>query len=281
MTSRSWCYTLNNFTDEEVTTLKALECKKHKCGIERGESETPHLQGTIIFKNATRLSALKKILTRAHWEPCKAEEASLNYCCKGTIIIDIDLRKQGDRSDLKDIAKRLEGGDSVKDIARDHPSDFMRYHTGIEKYKSLFQEPRDFMPEVVWLYGTTGTGKSHYVRNNEVNWKQTVWWSGKSLRWWQGYNNQEITVFDDFRADFCTFHELLRILDENPYTVEVKGGSRELNSKRMYITCPYHPKDVYSKTTEEIQQLIRRIHRILHCTKVDNNYIVTDVTEVL
>jgi len=88
------------------------------------------------------------------------------------------------------------------------------------------------------------------------------WISGKNLKWWEGYDKHEDVIFDDFRNDFCTFHELLRILDRYPYKIECKGGSRELLAKRIFITCPFSPHDAYPSSCEDIQQLIRRITKI-------------------
>lgn len=83
--SRHWCFTLNNWTEEEKTQL-TLEftkaCQKFVFQPEVGESGTPHLQGVISFKNARRLSSLKKFNARIHWERCRNVEASYDYCQK-------------------------------------------------------------------------------------------------------------------------------------------------------------------------------------------------------
>lgn len=132
-----------------------------------------------------------------------------------------------------------------------------------ELARVAYTPKRYFKPEVIWVWGPTGSGKTRQVVENETD----LWISGKNLKWWQGYENQEATLFDDFRADFCTFHELLRILDRYPYTVEVKGGHRELNSKRMYITSCYPPGEVY-RTREDIEQLMRRCTEVRHVSNV-------------
>lgn len=258
--SKSWVYTLNNYTQQDETQLQALACSYHRYGREVGDSGTPHLQGIITFKQATRLTALKKIHNKIHWERCISAEASLNYVTKDQNFWEVDNRKQGKRTDIEEVIETLKKK-SVRETALEHPLEYVKFHSGIEKLKSLMsQEKRKTRPEVFWLYGPTGTGKSRHVAEKE----QDLWWSMKDLKVWEGYENQEATVFDDFRANFCTFAELLRMLDWNPYRVRVLYGSRELNSKRMYITCPYHPKDVYqNRTDEDIGQLLRRIDHIL------------------
>lgn len=78
---RAWCFTINNFTDQDVALVKSLEgdCV---CGIEKGKNGTPHLQGVIRFANARTFSAVKKLLSTAHIEQCKNWLASRNYCSK-------------------------------------------------------------------------------------------------------------------------------------------------------------------------------------------------------
>lgn len=91
--AKSWCYTLNNYSEDDKYRLSQLECSFHICAGEVGESGTPHLQGMITFRKAARLSALKKIHPSAHWEITKAEEAAANYCTKENILWKLDNRR--------------------------------------------------------------------------------------------------------------------------------------------------------------------------------------------
>lgn len=77
---RNWCFTLNNYTPEEVKSLAQQE--SYLFQEETGENGTPHLQGLLSFKNPMSLSSLKRINGRAHWEPCRNKIASIQYCCK-------------------------------------------------------------------------------------------------------------------------------------------------------------------------------------------------------
>ena len=95
--------TLNNYdpADEEMFRSWSEEVARMVIAREIGEKGTPHLQGQITFKRTYRLSALKKLHPRAHWEPTKAAQDNL-YCRKldADYLVDVDNRRQGARSGL-------------------------------------------------------------------------------------------------------------------------------------------------------------------------------------
>lgn len=266
MSFRTWCFTLNNYTEQDERSLGDL----HESGAirwllygrERGESDTPHLQGVCTLARTYRLPGLKRLLgDRFHLEPCRSKDASIEYCKKDGDFVELGSPTgtgQGKRTDLDDAISTLResGLDAVRTL---HPCVYVKYPRGISTL--LVDAPRDSSspPEVLWIYGPTGVGKTRYVVDREPD----LWISGTNLRWFEGYSGQSAALFDDFRGDFCTFHWLLRLLDRYPVRVEVKGGSREFVSSRIYITCPLHPRDVYS-TIEDKTQLLRRISRIMH-----------------
>lgn len=69
--SKTWIFTINNYTDDEVAFFRDRIDGVTRLVVSKeiGEAGTPHLQGYVTFKKAKRLSALKKIVPRAHWEP--------------------------------------------------------------------------------------------------------------------------------------------------------------------------------------------------------------------
>lgn len=95
---RKWCFTLNNYTEEEYTTIEKVFIEKgwtYVIGKEVGESGTPHLQGFIKAKNAVSFEHLKKIMPKAHLEKARGNvEENLNYCSKdGNATTNIKKRK--------------------------------------------------------------------------------------------------------------------------------------------------------------------------------------------
>lgn len=89
--ARGWSFTLNNYTEEEYKTISdwtQKHSKKYIIGKEIGAQGTPHLQGYLYVQNTAKLSTLKGLLTRAHWERSRGNpEQNYKYCSKDNDFI--------------------------------------------------------------------------------------------------------------------------------------------------------------------------------------------------
>jgi len=89
--SKRWCFTLNNYTEEEygdiLQTIKE-KCKIYIIGKEIGEqNKIPHLQGYIEFNENRRPLETFKI-KRIHWEKAKGDKIeNYKYCSKQGVYI--------------------------------------------------------------------------------------------------------------------------------------------------------------------------------------------------
>lgn len=104
---RQWYFTVNNYTDDEVASLrKTLSdsglVRYATFGYEVGAEGTPHLQGYVSFKKQMRFNAVKKALFPP---PCRehhvnrtkgSEEQNVAYCHKGNQCIDWKKNKTND-----------------------------------------------------------------------------------------------------------------------------------------------------------------------------------------
>lgn len=83
--SAYWVFTINN-PEEKPEELEAMFQDKYKklaFQLEKGEEGTLHYQGCVDFKERLRLTSLKKIHAKAHWERQKGSwSQSLTYCTK-------------------------------------------------------------------------------------------------------------------------------------------------------------------------------------------------------
>lgn len=267
--SRSWVFTINNFTDQHLEFFDKSEVRSQAkyavYGKERGQKGTPHLQGFMYFHNAKTFKQAKGFFPEGiHLEVAKgtAEQAAA-YCKKDNDYIEFgEAPRAGKRTDLDKVKKGIEEGRPINEVISQADSYQAAKYVELRfKYQSA---PPPMKRNIIWLYGETGAGKTKYVYDNY----QDIWISSRNLKWWDGYFGQETVLFDDFRKDFCTFHELLRILDRYPFRVEFKGGSMWIQptTKNIVITSCYHPQTAY-ETREDVQQLIRRIDLIIYFSK--------------
>lgn len=137
MGSKNWCFTLNNYSDEDVERLNNLVDTEDRVeyliyGKELAASGTPHLQGFVVFGQRTRLVMVKAIIgSNPHVEVARNVNASVEYCKKDGEWVEFGSRssKQGTRSDLEEFKTAVKGGMLSLSEIREHHSDvYAKYH---------------------------------------------------------------------------------------------------------------------------------------------------------
>lgn len=280
---RAYCFTLNNYTDDEIRLIQDGDYSYIIYGKEIGESGTPHLQGFVHFENAKTMSAIHKL---KGWKRTALSESmcpikAIEYCKKGEqphsewerdgtagskygLNSDVWERgsfKQGARTDIANVYDKVKNGMSVDDVAWENPSTYELCFRGLEKLEDirLRKTFRKEMTQGTWFYGKTGCGKSEYVFDNfDINKAYSYPYDNG---WWDGYKQQEIVIIDEFRGQIA-FNELLRMVDKHPNYC-VRRRCREpmpFNSKQVLITSSMSPQEVFNKLSknDSLSQLYRR-----------------------
>lgn len=271
----NYCFTINNYTDEDIQELHELiEDKWVKYMIAGRETcpttGTPHIQAYVELKDNIRFSTILNMLPkRAHVEIAGGTaEQNTKYCSKEeNVIINFGTPKQqGKRTDLLGIAEKIKEGKSIKKLIEDGD---IATQCGLQVTQTLlpyFEQTRNWKPEVIWIHGESGSGKSRLARTIAPN----AYDKAVQNDWWQGYDAHEDVLFDDFRDSQINLVEMLRILDRYPHEVNVKNGSRQLLAKRIIVTSIFPPEKMYAHAKGEPQkQLLRRISLTID---IDNFY---------
>lgn len=155
--AKRWCFTFNNYTDEDISSIVSVmnsECKFYIIGKEIGKvCGTKHLQGYCEFIQKVRPKNM--FSTKIHWEKCRGNrQDNVDYCKKdGEVIASKGLPKP-----IKVIENLYPWQKEIEDI--------------------ILQEPND--RKVYWFWDETGNiGKSSFIKYCCVKYRVAFCCGGK------------------------------------------------------------------------------------------------------
>lgn len=164
MKARFFSFTLNNYDEAELVSLRTMLSQKNKVryaifGREIGkENGTPHLQGYVAFIKQTSLLAVKKVVgLRAHVEVSKGtQEQNIAYCSKEDPDPEVfgSPCVKGQRSDLRALMNtiKVDGVTDMKKLREEFPDVVSKYPRFVNDYirDCLPEPPIDAHPLRVW-----------------------------------------------------------------------------------------------------------------------------------
>lgn len=222
------------------------------------KSGKQHLQGYLYYGEKKSLGVLKKkVDDEAHWTAASGTpQENAKYCKKGGDWWEQGTQPvMGARTDLDLVAERVRKGASLKEIAEDHPGMFVLHSKGFAALQSKLMKDRNEKPDVTWIWGETGSGKTKFA----VELCDSFYMKDGTV-WWDGYEQQKCIIIDDFDGKW-PFRDLLRLLDRYPYQGQTKGGYVKINSPNIVITCEFPPKCFWEGS--ELKQVMRRITKVI------------------
>ncbi len=292
-TNRNWCFTINNPTELDKTTLNGLKhvqnVKRFIVQLERGTNNTPHFQGYIEFNHSVRLTGIKTLISsNGHYEPRRASAYDAwQYCTKSTGLKETDTILsiiygtpptaigRGRRSDIHAATIFIRDGGALSDMVEEHAVVIVKYHKGLKVLIDLVTPDRDRtvnkIVEVYW--GDPGSGKTRKAYDENESMYAVPIQQGTSI-WMDGYANEECVLMDDFEGQM-PLRALLRILDRYPIRVPTKGGHCKFNPNTIIITSNSHPRDWYkweNHPPSKKAALMRRITTIQHFSVIQDGF---------
>ena len=144
----------------------------------------------------------------------------------------------------------------MKDVARAHASTFVKYHRGLSAYALLIQPevPRQRDVRVSWIWGPTGTGKTHWVQM----YHETVFMVSAGRDPWNSYSNQETICLDEFNDAEWPITTLNKILDKWPFELDRRYENRCAAWTHVIICSNLSPLNVYASAAPMLVQAFRR-----------------------
>lgn len=271
---RNFCFTINNYTDEDIKNCDDLHekglCKYIIYGKEEAKTGTPHLQGYCELSKQMPFNTVKKLLGgTVHIEPRKgtSEQASV-YCKKdGDFIEKGIISRPGGRNDIHAFVEDMKKNPRKRmvDIVEETPLIVAKYPKFVETVRSLYRtyETLNWQnghPPNMWIWGEPGTGKSGPIREE---YKDSIY-EKLPNKWWCNYDDQETVLIEDIDPENCKYiaNHIKRWADRYPFTAEVKNGMRTFRPKRIVVTSNYQIEDCFSNP--EDQKAIRRRFKVIH-----------------
>lgn len=140
--SKYWCFTINNPTDEDKPDDWGATYVKYQ--LEKGDDGTPHHQGYCEFDKLKRITALKKVNARAHWEQREGTQAqAIEYVSKEETRVEGPwelgtpaVSHQGKRTDL-DAAIDTLRTEGLAACREQHATAYLKYYKG---FKTIAKE---------------------------------------------------------------------------------------------------------------------------------------------
>lgn len=268
MAARGWCFTLNNYVESDFQILRDASLDYVIVGREVGDQGTPHLQGYIYHAAKKSLKQLKRLLPRAHWEESKGTaQQNIVYCSKQNNFHEYGVRPA---SPTEKGARGAEKIASMWALAKKGkfeelpPQNIKTWEYIHQKYNTA---PVDRpVLKNLWIQGPSGCGKSSWIRSQEIE-----FYNKPMSKWWDGYNNEEMVVLDDFDPAHGKFlGYFLKIwADHYAFNAEVKGGMLKIRPGIVCITSQYCIADCFEdeKTVEAVSRRFEVVDMSLEISK--------------
>lgn len=273
---RRWCYTINNYTQEEEKSLQNLSTTFHIIGYETATTGTKHLQGYLEWSHPKTFTSMKKLIPRGHVEVAKKSRiANVRYCSKTGYVWSSPLNSkepswltQTDQdiviADINMSDKKIRG---------------KRIVAGMNAQSKVLDEIRHGLlrrPRVIYVYGSSGTGKTWRVieiaskkyPNEEITFLD---WDKSGFAHCVNYD-AKCAVIQEFRPSSVTAKDFLQMIDGYGVFLNIKYGGMFKRFDTILIASIFHPNNIYK---EEINfQFMRRIHEFINMD--ENPYTLRD-----
>lgn len=288
--ARNWCFTLNNYTEEEVKDVKELgelamgnkQLVKYLIfGYEMGESGTPHLQGFISFPNQIQMKRVKEFFgtERIHLEVAKSPQDAIEYCMKEGKWEQYGLRpaftKMKKATDAARDARETKSAAFLDAIRKGYDDDRLaeafpaQYLQSVNKLPTIRSALSVKLPEFTqvvckWFWGPSGIGKSRRARWEANRNPGGYYVKLANTKWFGGVKSTDETlIIEDVMPDHRELAYNLKIwADGYPFTAEYKGGEIKIRPRYVYVTSQYKISSCFCGDDETVKAIQRRFEEV-------------------
>lgn len=269
---------------DDLITASCFKGRKVKAILvakELHKDGTPHLHAVVEFSKVLQTTdcrffdfSVNDECYHGCYSSVRHLSHALRYCKKGG-----DYVQQGDFMDYSsqsEIQKRARRNKMLLEVPLDHLVDqgviaigqYDQFKRSVISYRLDSAESVPKIPRIcIWIYGSTGIGKSLWVRDMFGD----AIFTKSQNKWWDGYSDQKAVIIDDFdlSGNACG-HNLKLWSDDYSFIAEVKGYTIRPCYNLLIITSQYSPNDIWcpganeKEWDTELRDAIER--RFLMCT---------------
>jgi len=250
------CWTLNNYTEDELAILRSWSPETAQYvlwGFENAPTTgTPHLQGYVFWTKKKTIKGAHKELPRAKFIICKGSpQQNKDYCTKvknGKFEEYGEFPEQGARSDLETLVEAVKAGKRSREICEEQTATVAKHTTFYKMLKTLYVQKRVYndgeRPELEFHIGASRTGKSRAVFAKYPEAYVANFDNGGNSNWFDGYDGEEIIIFDEYCGQL-PLTSIKRMCDWYPYAMQTKGGTVGILAKKFIFTSCVPPDQWY------------------------------------
>jgi len=237
----------------------------HIGGLEKStQNQELHYHAYVWFKHAKAFN-IKKIKElfgqeQAHVEKLRSTAKKyIAYCDKertkvnGTdpLFVWGTPPTMGRRTDLLTLRDHYKDGGTTKQalcINEIQPC-LARHMKYAQACKLHFTPDRQQQTRLIWIYGPPRTGKTHRSEMIAEHLAEDYHaQSDKMESWWDGYEQQEVVIIEEFRGNIPLNHFLDLFDSSKKARVPIKGSSEKFTSKYIIVNSNLHWRDVWDSS---------------------------------
>lgn len=269
---RNFVFTWNNYTDEDLKRIEEDLVGEGKPFKYIGYSEevapttgTKHLQGFASFFNTRTIQQARSILVGCHVEVMLGSIAqNEDYCSKSGTLVEF-----GDKPISNENKGRAESlrWQRAREFAKEGKFDeidadiFIRCYSTLRRIRTDYAlKPPPIDVTCYWIYGPTGTGKSHSVETTfPLCYKKNM----DDPKWFDGYQGESTVYLEDLDKYQVKWGGMLkRLADRWPVLVNTKGSMQYIRPARVIVTSNYNMDEIWTDSGT-LDPLLRRFTVIL------------------
>jgi hypothetical protein len=156
-------------------------------------------------------------------------------CVPDILVIGEPKENGKHKTNLQDLKNAIDEGATKAELWENYFGLMSVRHKAVDQYMLIKRKTMNRDVKVFNYYGSTGSGKTYRAFEMFGKDAYILHKSPYNNIWFDGYDGEKVLIIDDFKG-WMEYSQLLRILDQYPLQVDVRGGKVWANWEKVVIT---------------------------------------------